>query len=275
MTETPRPARPVRLLLSDVDGTLVTRDKKLLPATVEAVAKLRAAGIAFTVTSARPPQGLAMLAEPLKFDLPIGGFNGGLLMTPDFKPIEERRIDAAAAREVVETLQAAGVSIWLFTATDWVITDPNGPRVDHETFTIGYGPKIVDAFGPEEFEGAIKIVGVSDDHPALERLEGQLQESFGRRIAASRSQVYYLDVTHPEATKGTVVERLAVHLGIDQDEIAVIGDSANDVAMFEKAGFSIAMGNASDKVKAAADAVSDSNEAAGVAVAIERFILPR
>ncbi|SNB71270.1 hypothetical protein SAMN07250955_10891 [Arboricoccus pini] len=273
MPESIMPVRPIRLLLSDVDGTLVTRDKVLSQANIDAVRRLGEHGIGFTVTSARPPQGLAMLIKPLRIELPVSGFNGGLFTQPDFKVIEERRIGLAEAKAALAAFDDAGVSVWLFTAEHWVVRDPEGPRVDHETFTIGYPPRIVEEFDDALLGAAIKMVGVSDDHPALAELEARMQAAFGARIAASRSQVYYLDITHPNATKGTVVDRLATLLRIDATEIATIGDSANDVAMFERSGFAIAMGNANETVRAKAQAVTGSNEESGFAQAVERYLL--
>ena len=88
-----------------------------------------------------------------------------------------------------------------------------------------------------------------------------------------RSQPYYLDVTNKDANKGAVVEYLSRHLGVPAQEIATIGDQPNDVLMFKRSGFSIAMGNASDEVKAQAAAVTDSYNNEGFAKAMESFIL--
>ncbi len=122
---------------------------------------------------------------------------------------------------------------------------------------------------------AAKIVGVSDDFDRVERCEADLQMVLGASASAIRSQRYYVDVTHPEANKGTVLDYLARTLEIAHDEIVTVGDGSNDVAMFRKCGFAIAMGNADDEVKAEADVVTDSNEANGFAKAVERFILAR
>ena len=94
-------------------------------------------------------------------------------------------------------------------------------------------------------------------------------------MTAALSQPYYLDVTHPLASKGAVVHYLSRELGIPTDEIATIGDSENDVSMFEKGGFAIAMGNANDEVKAQADAVVADCDSEGFAEAIEKHVLPR
>jgi hypothetical protein len=118
-----------------------------------------------------------------------------------------------------------------------------------------------------------KIVGVSDDLDRVQRCEAASQVSFGQHATANRSQPYYLDVTNKDANKGAVVEYLSRHLGVPAQEIATIGDQPNDVLMFKRSGFSIAMGNASDEVKAQAAAVTDSYNDEGFAKAMEAFIL--
>ena len=119
-----------------------------------------------------------------------------------------------------------------------------------------------------------KIVGVSDDHDLVARCEQEAQRALGAEASATRSQPYYLDVTHPDANKGTTVKTLSEMLSIASDEIATIGDMPNDVLMFHQSGLSIAMGNANADVQAEADMVTDSNEDEGFAKAIERFVLP-
>jgi hydroxymethylpyrimidine pyrophosphatase-like HAD family hydrolase len=122
-------------------------------------------------------------------------------------------------------------------------------------------------------EQVAKIVGVSDDLDKVQRCEVQAQAEFGQRATANRSQPYYLDVTNKNANKGAVVEYLAQHVGVPAEEIATIGDQPNDVLMFKRSGFSIAMGNASDEVKAQAAAVTASYNDEGFAKAMETFIL--
>jgi hydroxymethylpyrimidine pyrophosphatase-like HAD family hydrolase len=95
----------------------------------------------------------------------------------------------------------------------------------------------------------------------------------GERASAERSQPYYLDVTHPQANKGTVVITLSKLLNIPPEQIATMGDMPNDVLMFRKSGFSIAMGDASDEVKEQASAVTDTNEIEGFAKAVRKFVL--
>ena len=108
---------------------------------------------------------------------------------------------------------------------------------------------------------------------AVARCETAMQAALRDQASASRSQPYYLDVTHLEATKGGVVEFLSRSMNIPEEAIATLGDMPNDVSMFEKSGLSIAMGNASKEVQAQANFVSLSNEEEGFAYAIENFVL--
>jgi len=120
----------------------------------------------------------------------------------------------------------------------------------------------------------VKIVGTSEDHDQVARCEAAVQQQFGDHASAARSQPYYLDVTHPTANKGVVIERMSQYYQIPLEQIA-LGDQANDVLMFQRSGLSIAMGNASEEVQRQATYVTASNEDEGFAKAVEEFILPR
>jgi hypothetical protein len=267
-----RPAR-IALVLSDVDGTLVTSDKVLTEASVRAVGALRSAGVRFAVTSSRPPAGLRMLLEPLGIDTPVGAFNGGMIVAPDLSTVLVRHLlPAEVGARALAFLAARGVGLWVFTAERWLVRDPMGAHVSHEEHTVQFGPTVVEEFGP--FLGGVgKIVGVSEDHDLLERCEAELQRELGTAASVARSQRYYLDVTHPLANKGTAVLALTEHLGIPASEIATVGDGFNDLAMFARSGWSIAMGNAAPAVQEAADRVTASNQEDGFALAIERHVL--
>jgi hydroxymethylpyrimidine pyrophosphatase-like HAD family hydrolase len=144
--------------------------------------------------------------------------------------------------------------------------------VDREQKTVQFAPTVTsDLRGM--LRDAVKIVGVSDDAPRLEKCETELRARVAGHASAARSQPYYLDVTHPEANKGTVVRECARVLGVPLEAIAAIGDMPNDVLMFAIAGTSIAMGNASREVQRCARFVTTSNEEEGFAHAVDRFIL--
>jgi Cof subfamily protein (haloacid dehalogenase superfamily) len=266
-------APPIRLFLADVDGTLVTHDKVLTDRAIAAVAKLKQAGIAFAVTSGRPPRGMSMLIEPLQLTTPIAGFNGGVYVRPDMSVIQQQTVPDDVTPGVIEVLAAQNLDVWVYRGADWYIRDPRAAHVDRETRTVRFGPTVLDGFSGVS-TGVAKIVGVSDDYDAVQQGVDAVRERFGGHVSAAKSQPYYCDVTNPDANKGAVAQYLSRTLQIPAEQIATIGDQPNDVLMFAHSGLSIAMGNAAHDVQAAARHVTTSNEDEGFANAVEQFILP-
>jgi len=263
----------IRLMLADVDGTLVTQDKVLTERAVAAVGSLHDAGVRFAVTSGRPPKGMSMLVDPLNLETPIAAFNGGLLVDRDMNVIEQRVIPEHLVKPISDLMTSFRLSVWIYRDADWYVPDPNGPHVAREAWTVKFDPKVMKSLAGLT-DRVAKIVGVSDDHQAVADASCAAQAQFGDHVTAAASQPYYLDVTHPDANKGAVAEFLAKRYEISAGEIATIGDMPNDVLMFAHSGLSIAMGNADDQVKRAARRVTESNEHEGFARAVERFVLP-
>ncbi len=266
--------RDIRLLLADVDGTLVTNEKLLTEAAKAAVQDLRHAGIAVTVSSSRPPRGLRMLIEPLALQGAFAGLNGGIYVNPDLSVIECHPLDPATAKEAVNSILDQGLDVWVYTEDDWFVRQVDAPHVVREAWILKFDPKAVASFTDAHLAGAVKIAGVSDDLELVAACEKAARKAFGEKASIVRSQPYFLDVTGLQANKGAVVATLSKRLNIPPGQIATIGDMPNDVLMFQKSGFSIAMGNASDEVKAQASAVTGSNENEGFAKAVRKFLLP-
>lgn len=261
-------------MLADVDGTLVTPEKILTPRAIAAVHALHKAGILFSVTSGRPPLGMAMLVEPLHLEMPLAAFNGGALVTPDMGVIAQRVVPQTLVAPIAELMGAFKLDVWIYRGTDWFVPDPDGSHVKREAATVQFQPKVMRDID-RLTDDVLKIVGVSDDRDAVARAAAEAHDRFGEHVAASASQPYYLDVTHPDANKGAVAKYLAARYRLAGDEIATIGDMPNDVLMFAHSGLSIAMGNADPQVKRAARRITADNNHDGFAEAVERFVLRR
>jgi len=272
-TEGQRRALPGQLkwVVSDVDGTIVNRDKEVTEASRRAAQRLRAAGVGLTIASSRPPWGMRHVADALQIDGPIAGFNGAVVVGSDGKALRETRIPAEAARAALDLLAAEKISAWLFTDSMWLILDPEGPHVAHERRTIKSDPAVVPDFAPWVCQGC-KIVGASDDYDHLADVARRMGVLLADSANSGLSQKYYLDVTPPGVDKGSAVDFVSEAFAIPAAAIAVIGDMDNDVAMFRKAGFAIAMGNGSPAALAAADMVTRSNNEDGFAAAIDALL---
>jgi Cof subfamily protein (haloacid dehalogenase superfamily) len=261
----------IQLVIADVDGTLVTQEKVLTARAIDAVRRLRETGIAFAVTSGRPPLGMRMLIEPLELSGPIAAFNGGVFVHPDMSVMTQSFVPAETAAKVIAAIERYGLDCWVYTDQEWLVRDNKAPHVAREEWTVKFPPTVAPDFS-SHLERVAKIVGVSDDYAAVARCEADVQGECGNRVSAARSQPYYLDVTHPDANKGHVVSVLANAFSVLPEQIATIGDMPNDVLMFKKSGMSIAMGNATPEVQTQANFVTTSNEEEGFANAIEKFI---
>ncbi|WP_309242829.1 Cof-type HAD-IIB family hydrolase [Lichenibacterium dinghuense] len=273
MTGRVQPAEPIRLVVSDIDGTLVNHAKELTPRTRAAIAALAERGVGFTVTTARPPVGLRGVFALLGMKVTAAAINGGAVVDGDLNIVEEKLLAPAIARRAVALLREQGLDPWLFTDEHWYIRDPKGDNVPLETRTIGQEPVVVDDFAEALYGRVLKVIGSCNDHPHLAACEAMLQRALGADAIATRSQAYYLDVTNPRAHKGEAVASLAKAFGVPVSAVLTIGDGTNDIPMLEAAGFGVAMGNGSDEVKAAADAVTGDCEHDGFAEAIERYVL--
>lgn len=264
--------RRIRLVLADVDGTLLTDDKILTEPVVAAAQALRAAGIWLAIISARPPRGMRMLVDALDITMPLCGFNGGVIVAPDFSVVCQHLLSPEIARSAVSLLGARNMQVWVFVGRDWLVRDADGPYVGFEQRTVGFAPTVATDFDAA-LDHPAKIVGVSRDFAGLAQCEGEVRAALDGQASVVRSQPYYLDITHPLANKGAALSAIAELSMIAPDEIAAIGDGHNDVAMFERSGLSIAMGNASDAVKARANLVTASNADDGFATAVRQILL--
>jgi Cof subfamily protein (haloacid dehalogenase superfamily) len=268
------PASLISLVISDVDGTLVTPEKELTDAAVAAARQLREAGIAFTLVSSRPPRGMAMFLEPLRLERTFAAFDGSALVQPDLHVLEEHCVPPDAVGRAIDVMRGHGIDVWLFADNEWLLTDPDGPYVPLERRTVRFEPTVVADF-EARLGRAGKVVGSSRDFDLLARCEAELAQALAGAASVHRSQLYYLDVTHASADKGYAVRMLAKSCGVSLEEVAVLGDMSNDLPMFEVAGLAIAMGNASAEVQAAADLVTGTNAENGFARAVAEHILPR
>jgi Cof subfamily protein (haloacid dehalogenase superfamily) len=260
------------MVVSDVDGTLLDPDKNLTHGGPAAVQRLKQAGIRFTIVSARPPRLTYQLMRDLHVTDPSGCFNGALLINPGGNVLRQLPMTPGDAQTVADHICKSKLDLWVYSGTDWYASNPSGPHVQHQEELMQCKATALHTYDMSQFH-ALKLVGVSDDYEAVKRAESELDSLCCIAISATRSSNYYLDVTHADANKGAVILTLSKMLNVPTEQIATIGDMQTDVLMFRKSGLSIAMGNATDDVKAQATYVTKSNTEDGFTYTMEHFIL--
>jgi Cof subfamily protein (haloacid dehalogenase superfamily) len=261
---------PIALVISDIDGTLITSNHEVTELTKSAAAKLYGRGIELSLASSRPPRSIVPLADSLNLRGPFAAFNGALVVKRDGEVLARSVLSPETIAGVKSIADHFGIGVWLYDELDWWAPWRDA-FVDREEHTSGFGPRI-EGYDERITREANKltVVGKPD---LVSQSEQRVLAEFGNQVSASKSKPRFLDVTSYGIHKGTVVVRLAALLNIPTESVAVIGDGPNDVDMFRQAGVSIAMGQGVDEVKEAASHLTSSNDDEGWARGIEQYVL--
>jgi len=266
-----------KLLVLDVDGTLLNEAKEISKRTLAALLKVQQMGVRIVLASGRPTYGLMPLAKLLELGN-YGGFilsyNGGQIISADNGEILfERRINPEMIPYLEKKARKNEFAIFTY-HDDVILTDsPDNIHIQREAMLNDL--KIVQE---EELSIAIdfapcKCMLVSDDEMALQELEDHWKRRLNGALDVFRSEPYFLEVVPCAINKANTLGVLLEQLEIEREDVIAIGDGVCDVTMIQLAGMGVAMGNAQDSVKACADWVTDSNEDEGVAVAVEKLII--
>jgi Cof subfamily protein (haloacid dehalogenase superfamily) len=263
-------ASPVALVISDIDGTLITSNHELTAATRAASAALGNQGILLSLASSRPPRSILPLAEALSLSAPFAAFNGALILTAAGEITARSVLAVATIARIKAIADELNLSVWLYDEQEWWAPKRDA-FVEREEHTSGFSANLA-GYAERLTETANKLTVVGNPE-LVEEAERRVLEALSDEVSASRSKPRFLDVTARGIHKGTVVERLIELLGIKREAVAVIGDGPNDVEMFRQAAVSIAMGQAVDQVREAAGFVTASNDNEGWARGIEKYVL--
>lgn len=264
----------IELVISDIDGTMVRHDKSLPDANIAAARTLAQAGIPLALISARPRSGMTWIADALGIAGPCGAFNGGSLFDRQGAIGTPQRLGAHLGLRILHLLDEAGVDVWVFADGLWYARNDSNPHVPREKLSSGLLPTLRDDLA-SVCTAADKIVGISDDATLLQRVEAEVRQAAHGEATVALSQPYFLDATARLANKGDGIAALASAMGVPLAHVAVIGDMPNDLPMFARAGFAVAMGQAPEAVRAAAHWTTQSNDDDGVARAIEHILAHR
>lgn len=263
----------IAVVVSDVDGTLLTSTHTLSPAVREAVRGVVGQGKRFLLASARAPRGIRFLYEELGVPVePFVALNGALVVAADGTPMRRTLMPGDAALAVLDLASAYGLTPNALVDGRWIVTERDA-WVKEEERAVRYTATEVDDLRPIVRDGLEKIL-LMGPVDRIERWEAHFatRPDLAGRIQASRSNPWYVEVTAHGVSKCSAVLFLLNHLGIAPAAMMAIGDGMNDRELLQSAGFGVAMGHASPEVTAVAAAVTGSNEEDGVATAIQTWL---
>ncbi len=266
-----------KLLVLDVDGTLVNNEREISKRTLATLLKVQQMGVRIVLASGRPTYGLMPLAKALELGN-YGGFiisyNGCQIINANNGEILfERRINPEMLPYLEKKAHKNSFDIFTY-HDDTIITDsPENEYIRNEAQLNNLDIIVEDEFSIAIDFAPCKCVLVGDDEQALISLEEHWKKRLDGVLDAFRSEPYFLEVVPSGVNKANTLGVLLEHLGVTREEIIAIGDGVCDVTMLQLAGMGIAMGHSQDSVKVCADYVTASNEEDGVAQAVEKLIL--
>ncbi len=263
----------IKLVAMDMDGTLLNDKMELSNRNIEALRNLHKAGIVPCLSSGRPPRGLQKFCKQLGFDLPLITFNGAeVLPSPTAKPIYANELNGEYATEALKIGIERDIDVVVWQSDELMLS--RNSEILQEYRSMSNAPYFF--YNDKVDLSKLSLRKVLWDHADAEKV-AQWREEMGKhfegRLNVATSAPGLLEFVNHDVSKGVALKRLCDFLNIDISETAVFGDGYNDLPMLEVAGVSIAMANASDKVKSHCDAVTLSNVEDGVADYIERYIL--
>ena len=266
-----------KLLVVDVDGTLVGRDGSISAEDKEAVAKARRLGILVSLSTGRVTQGCQGIINQLSLDGYHAFFDGALVSdSAQDKEVYVQPLSQEVLKQAVEFVHLHSIDLELYSATHYFVERETWASDLHCQF-FGIEAVVGDFNKLWDKERIIKGELMASSPQEVAKARSFCQEFNGLHCSWARTPAYpginFINVLAPEVSKGKALEALVSHLGVSLDEVMAVGDGHNDVSLLEAAGLAIAMGGAPDELKAVADYITLDIDHSGLAAAIEKFLL--
>lgn len=251
----------IKLVGIDVDRTMLTSDYRLLSEVITAIKRAHDSGMRVCFATARAPQALAPVVSQIGIDAPSFCLNGAWIgfLRGDGTAILQRSfaLPRNAARAVIDESSALGLNpLWFTDSTIYALS--GGPLVDRNYRATGTTVEITDFAASDEMD-ILKILLLE----SKERSSVNLVQKH-HHVCFVKSGEDLVEVVAPTVSKKVALEQYAMSIGISQREVAMVGDSSNDLEAIKWAGVGIAMGNATEEVKGVADVTVGTNDSAGV-----------
>ena len=261
-----------KLIALDLDGTLISPDMHISPRVRRAIRRAVDKGIIVSLASGRAFDSMLPYVEDLGAVGPVIGYQGCEIVMPETREVIYRAtIPLPEAHVLLEYAQSRDLDITVYVDDHIYLREFRHPQEFYDKW-FGLPCILVDDLVAGVCHRPTKVIIIGEG-AENDRLMPELQRRFGSLLSIVRSHTLFIEGMPLEVSKGTALERVAASLGIPQEQTLAIGDAGNDIEMIAWAGLGVAMGNATEGVKAVADYIAPSVEEDGAAVAIEAFCL--
>lgn len=262
----------IKLVVSDIDGTLIDYDLTISSKLQKTVEKLRAKNILFTLATGRMFSSALPFAQKLNIDIPIITYNGALIQDAAKKTqLFSQKITPSASQLLLQTCQANNWYVQCYIDDKlYVAEDCSYARQYSSLAGVPFYALGRDFFKLQTAQEKMLIIAETTE---IVGIQDQLEQMVGSEICFTSSKSKFIECVHRDVNKGRAIEQLARFLNIDINEVMAVGDSFNDVEMLKTAGLGVAMGNAPQAVQNIANAVTTGVDAEGLAVSIEKYVL--
>ena len=262
----------IKLVAVDMDDTLLDGTLQVSPRTCEAIRRAQEQGVVVTIATGRMFTSALPFAKQLNIQAPLITYNGGMVRYPISKEmVFHKTIAADVAGKIVELFRERGWYLQSYMNDELYVVERCEKARSYEKLA-NIEAVVVGADFYSMVHEPTKMLSLGEPDE-IQQIQKIVNGSFGNKVFATTSKATFLELTHPSVNKGHALAVLAAKLNIKREEVMAIGDSNNDYPMIEYAGFGVAMGNASERVKNIAQAVTAHNNAHGVAEAIEKYVL--
>lgn len=263
---------PIAVLAVDMDDTLLNSQRDISPRTRRAIAEAQSRGVRVVLATGRMYSSARPYAEQLRLRGPLITYNGALVKTVEGKVLSHRPIPLEAAQEVLDLGAQARWLTYVYVDDRMFVSEINDVVRRYMSISRRPAYPVVDL---RRFLQAdpTKIIFVGRDGEESAAIIAAVKERLGEELEITQSNPRFVELTQRGVSKGTALEDVAEYFEVPLSRIMAIGDGFNDLDMIRTAGMGIAVANAPEPVRAAADHVTTSNDEDGVALAIERWIL--
>ena len=264
-----------KLVAIDLDDTLLANDLTISPQTIEAMREAERKGVTVTLATGRMFQSAAQYAKDLKLDVPIITYQGAYIRNAlSGEVVFERLVPYDLSIQLLEDLKAKQKHIQIYLNDELYVEQDNEYIKDYAKASNVPYIVVDDMIAEMKNSGTLPIkILVIDDPKEIQTIANQYRQDYDQQLHITISKPHFLEITHPEATKGKAIEFLVEQKGITMEQVIAIGDSYNDLDMIELAGLGVAMENARPEVKEAADYITKSNNDHGVWEVFKKFVL--